>query len=75
MGPNDRSCARHSSGNLDANGPNNEGGATTASSRHTGGVNLCRSDTSVVFVHDGVNLVVWAALGSRNGGEEVKYEF
>jgi prepilin-type N-terminal cleavage/methylation domain-containing protein/prepilin-type processing-associated H-X9-DG protein len=75
IGPNGRSCARHSSGNLDANGPNNEGGATTASSRHTGGVNLCRVDGSVVFVTDDVNLLVWIALGSRSGGEEVEYEF
>jgi prepilin-type processing-associated H-X9-DG protein len=75
MGPNGRSCARHSSGNLDANGPNNEGGATTASSRHSGGVNLCRVDGSVIFVEEGINLTVWIAMGSRNGGENIEYEF
>lgn len=75
MGPNGRSCARHSSGNLDANGPNNEGGASTASSRHNGGVNVCRADGSVVFVEEQVNLVVWTALGSRSGGETVAFDF
>ena len=42
-----------------------------ASSRHTGGVNVLLGDGSVHFVHDGVNLATWRALGSRNGGEVV----
>ncbi len=39
------------------------------SSRHTGGVNVCFGDGSVKFVKDSVNLPVWRALGTRNGGE------
>lgn len=74
--PNRRSCARHAGGgNLDANGPNNEGGATTASSRHSGGVNLCLVDTSVRFIRDDIDLHVWRALGSRAGEENAPLEF
>ncbi len=40
-----------------------------ASSRHTGGVNVSLGDGSVRFVRDGVDLTVWRAVGSRNGGE------
>lgn len=69
--PNRRSCARASGGgNLDAGGPNNQGCATTASSRHAGGVNLCLVDSAVRFVADDISLHVWRALGSRNGGEK-----
>ncbi len=39
------------------------------SSRHPGGVNTCFGDGSVKFVKDAVNLQVWRALGTRNGGE------
>jgi prepilin-type N-terminal cleavage/methylation domain-containing protein/prepilin-type processing-associated H-X9-DG protein len=42
-----------------------------ARSRHTGGVNLLLADGSVHFVANGVNPVIWQALGSRNGGEVV----
>jgi prepilin-type N-terminal cleavage/methylation domain-containing protein/prepilin-type processing-associated H-X9-DG protein len=40
-----------------------------ASSYHTGGVNICMCDGSVKFVTDNVDATVWAAAGSRNGGE------
>ncbi len=40
-----------------------------ASSRHTGGVNVCRVDGSVSLVSDGVDFTAWQALGSRSGGE------
>ena len=72
MEPNGRSCARQGGrGNLDANSPNNEGGATTASSRHPGGVNLCLGDATVAFIADDIDLHAWRAYGSRNGNEEV----
>jgi prepilin-type N-terminal cleavage/methylation domain-containing protein/prepilin-type processing-associated H-X9-DG protein len=45
--------------------------AMTASSRHTGGVNLLLGDGSVRFVTNSVNIQTWRALGSRNGGEVV----
>jgi prepilin-type N-terminal cleavage/methylation domain-containing protein/prepilin-type processing-associated H-X9-DG protein len=42
-----------------------------ARSRHPGGVNTLMADGHVQFVKDTVNLLVWQALGSRNGGEVV----
>jgi prepilin-type N-terminal cleavage/methylation domain-containing protein/prepilin-type processing-associated H-X9-DG protein len=41
------------------------------SSRHPGGVNVLFGDGAVKFVKDQVNLSVWRALGTRNGGEVV----
>lgn len=40
-----------------------------ARSRHTGGVNTARGDGSISFVSQSVNLGVWQAMGSMNGGE------
>jgi len=40
-----------------------------ARSRHPGGVNVALVDGSVRFVSNTVDLNVWRALGSRNGGE------
>lgn len=69
--PNERSCGRfNGSGSMDAT-VNNRGGATTASSRHTGGVNLALADGSVRFVGETVELAVWRAAGSRAGAEAV----
>jgi prepilin-type N-terminal cleavage/methylation domain-containing protein/prepilin-type processing-associated H-X9-DG protein len=44
---------------------------TTANSRHSGGVNVGMCDGSVHFIANGINLDVWRALGTRNGGEVV----
>jgi prepilin-type N-terminal cleavage/methylation domain-containing protein/prepilin-type processing-associated H-X9-DG protein len=41
----------------------------SASSYHTGGVNVCFADGSVHFVADGINFTTWQAMGSRAGGE------
>jgi prepilin-type N-terminal cleavage/methylation domain-containing protein/prepilin-type processing-associated H-X9-DG protein len=41
------------------------------SSRHPGGVNTLFGDGAVKFVKDPVNLSVWRALGTRNGGEVI----
>jgi prepilin-type N-terminal cleavage/methylation domain-containing protein/prepilin-type processing-associated H-X9-DG protein len=56
----------------------NEGGTAngrwsiaTATSGHPGGVNVCFADGSVKFVKDTINLPVWWALGTREGGEVV----
>src|SRR5258708_905355 len=43
--------------------------ATTASSRHAGGVHVLVCDGSVKFVSSSINLGVWRGFGSRNGGE------
>jgi prepilin-type N-terminal cleavage/methylation domain-containing protein/prepilin-type processing-associated H-X9-DG protein len=40
-----------------------------ASSYHSGGVNLCMADGSVRFLTDSIDLALWRAAGSRNGGE------
>jgi prepilin-type N-terminal cleavage/methylation domain-containing protein/prepilin-type processing-associated H-X9-DG protein len=45
---------------------------TTASSRHTGGVNVMLCDGSARFVDNEVSRLVWQAYGSRNGGEVVQ---
>ncbi|QDV34256.1 DUF1559 domain-containing protein [Tautonia plasticadhaerens] len=42
-----------------------------ASSAHPGGVNVAMGDGSVRFVKDSINLDIWWALGTRNGGEVV----
>ena len=42
-----------------------------ASSHHAGGVNTLFGDGSVKFIKDPVNLQVWRALGTRNGGEVI----
>jgi len=59
--PNTRSCGWLAS--LRAN--------VTATSRHTGGVNLALGDGAVRFVTNTIDLPTWQALGSRNGGEVV----
>jgi prepilin-type processing-associated H-X9-DG protein/prepilin-type N-terminal cleavage/methylation domain-containing protein len=41
----------------------------TATSLHSGGVNVLLADGSVRFVSSGVALPVWRALGTRNGSE------
>lgn len=46
-------------------------GASTASSNHTGGVNVAFCDGSVKFIKDNVNPQTWWGLGSRNGGEVI----
>ena len=64
---------------LHVNGPNTRScGFFTAlratmppSSKHVGGVHLQMADGSVRFTNDSIDLTVWRALGSRNGGETV----
>lgn len=68
MPPNTWSCTR-------GNSPNNNGGAVTASSRHSNGVNVAFVDGSVHFVSTGVALEVWRALGSRAGMEALSIEY
>jgi prepilin-type N-terminal cleavage/methylation domain-containing protein/prepilin-type processing-associated H-X9-DG protein len=43
----------------------------TARSRHPGGVNALLCDGHVQFVKNSINVGVWQALGSRNGGEVI----
>ena len=41
----------------------------TSRSRHPGGVNSLFCDGHVQFVKNTVNLGIWQAVGTRNGGE------
>jgi prepilin-type N-terminal cleavage/methylation domain-containing protein/prepilin-type processing-associated H-X9-DG protein len=50
-------------------GGTHDGGASTASSRHPGGVNVLMTDGAVRFTKNSINVTVWEAMGSRNGGE------
>jgi prepilin-type N-terminal cleavage/methylation domain-containing protein/prepilin-type processing-associated H-X9-DG protein len=43
--------------------------STTASSFHTGGVQVTMCDGSVRFVNNSINLAIWRGVGSRNGKE------
>ena len=64
---------------LHVNGPNTRScGFFTAlratmppSSKHVGGVHLQMADGSVRFASNSIDIAVWRALGSRNGGEVV----
>lgn len=49
--------------------------AVTSRSYHPAGVNTCRVDGSVHFVSDTIDLILWQATGSRNGGEIVSEDF
>ncbi|WP_428303720.1 DUF1559 domain-containing protein [Lacipirellula sp.] len=76
MPPNGNSCTQASSGgNLTATPVNEDGGATTASSQHSGGVNVTMADASTRFVGDSIDRFVWNALGSRDGGETVDMSY
>jgi len=75
MPPNTRSCTRCAAGNVGADQINDNGGATTASSRHPGGVNLATADASIQFISNNIDVNVWWALGSRNGGEVVTMDW
>ena len=44
-------------------------GVISATSAHPGGVNTLSMDGGVHFIKDGVNLHLWRALATRNGGE------
>jgi prepilin-type processing-associated H-X9-DG protein len=74
MPPNSRSCSR-SAGAFNAISINEDGNATTASSRHGGGVNIVFADASGHFVSDDIDLLVWRALGSRNADDVVGESF
>ncbi len=50
---------------------NSKGGASTASSRHTNGVNMALCDGAIRFVNEEIVHDVWWALGSIQGGETV----
>ena len=42
-----------------------------ASSSHPGGANVLMGDGAVHFIKDSINLCIWRALATRNGGEVI----
>jgi prepilin-type N-terminal cleavage/methylation domain-containing protein/prepilin-type processing-associated H-X9-DG protein len=60
-GPNSRSCGFQPSSKA----------TMAANSRHTGGVHVLMCDGSVQFASSSIDLGVWRALGTRQGGEVV----
>jgi prepilin-type processing-associated H-X9-DG protein len=64
--PNGLSCQ---DGNAQAPGDNTD--AITASSNHSGGVNVGMADGSVRFVKNTIAAVTWWAIATRAGGEAV----
>jgi prepilin-type processing-associated H-X9-DG protein len=65
MPPNTWSCVANGGG-----GANNQG-AHTASSRHSGGVNVLLGDASVKFIKDSIAAPTWWALGTKANGEVI----
>ncbi len=52
-------------------GAHTDSGIITASSYHSGGVNVLFLDGSVRFVKDTINPITWWAIATRDGGEVV----
>jgi prepilin-type N-terminal cleavage/methylation domain-containing protein/prepilin-type processing-associated H-X9-DG protein len=70
--PNGISCVYNDVGATTIASATNEGAtASTASSRHPGGVNVLFADGSIHFLKSSISNVVWWAIGSKNGGEVV----
>ena len=46
-------------------------GSASATSLHSGGVNVCFADGSVHFIKSSVSPQTWWALGTRTGGEVI----
>lgn len=61
--PNQNSCT---------NGGTVQTGAYTAGSLHPGGINVLSADGHVDFKSEMIDLRVWRAFGSRNGGESLE---
>ncbi len=62
LGINEHSCI---------NGGAVQEGAWTASSDHVAGVNCLFADGHVSFIKQSININVWRAIGTRNGGEVI----
>jgi prepilin-type N-terminal cleavage/methylation domain-containing protein/prepilin-type processing-associated H-X9-DG protein len=70
--PNGISCVDNDVGATTIASSTNEGAtASTASSRHPGGVNVLFADGSIHFIKNSISNTAWWALGSKNGGEVI----
>jgi len=63
MTPNKKSCFY--------DGSHTDNGVITASSYHSGGVNVGMLDGSVKFMKDSINQVTWWAIATKDGGEVI----
>jgi len=59
---------------MDGAYPLNGGADQAFGSRHTGGANFALGDGSVRFISNSVATNIYAAIGSRNGGEALNLE-
>jgi prepilin-type N-terminal cleavage/methylation domain-containing protein len=59
---NHRNCHIHG-------GEDDGNNVVTPSSNHPGGVHVLTADGAVHFIHESIDMRVWWAMGSRNGGE------
>jgi len=66
--PNGISCYETSAYSQPWGGPT---GIITATSNHSGGVNVCMTDGSVKFIKDSISYTTWWAVGTRNGAEVI----
>lgn len=66
MPPNDHSCT--------VGGGAVQEGAFTASSRHASAVNVLFADGHLRVVPSSIDISVWRAIGTRNGGEAVSFD-
>jgi prepilin-type N-terminal cleavage/methylation domain-containing protein/prepilin-type processing-associated H-X9-DG protein len=70
MAPNHLSCQFPTDGGA-GRPPKEYRCLVAASSNHPGGVNMCFLDGSVRFIKDSINLGIYAALGTKAGGEVI----
>lgn len=61
-------------GQWDCGNTSGNKGLTAARSAHPGGVNLLLCDGSVRFVSDAINLAIWRAISTRDGGEVINLD-
>jgi prepilin-type processing-associated H-X9-DG protein len=71
MTPNSITCVGNSAFGVSDTGWGGIGGAVTATSNHSGGVNVGFADGSVKFIKDTIALSVWWGIGTRAGGEVI----
>lgn len=71
MPPNTKSCVTSGPGAMNVR-MNYKGAATTASSRHGGGVSLSTADAATHFINNGIDYKIWWALGSKDGADYIQ---
>ncbi len=71
MAPNSISCVGTGAFGVVDTGWGGVGGAISATSNHSGGVNVCMADGSVKFIKNSIGLTTWWGLGTRAGGEVI----